>query len=651
MELTNREAIGEKSIGRVAERADDEAERSLVGVMIVQRGRIKHANQTAAQILGYSVARMRSWSPEQLLALVHPEDRPFAEERARKRAAGGAGAVEQYAYRVKTASGETKWIEQYASVIEYQGAPATLILALDLTERRQAEEALQRSEQLYRILVETIPDALIMTDPEGRITFASPQALALGGFEHAEELVGKPGTDFVAPDERGEITEGIRKRIESGGIRRKPARLLRRDGTDISTEISSAVVKDEKGQVQAIVVIASDLSEKRQLEEQLRHARKMDAIGTLAGGVAHDFNNLLTPILGYADILETQAVRGSRVYEAATLIKSAALRASELAGQLLGFARRGKTITASVDLHRIVYDTAALLERTIDRRITISLRLEADTALLNGDPGQLELMVMNLAVNARDAMPGGGELELRTRNVDLGEAACSARLELTPGRYVVLRVRDTGAGMSEQVAQRVFEPFFTTRPEGQGTGMGLAMVYGIVKNHGGAVSVQSEVGKGTTFELFLPADEGVAAVDGSEPERQSIYGRGLVLVVDDEEPVRQVVSSMLTELGYSVVTAGNGQEGIEIFRKRRSEIDLVILDVTMPVLDGVACFGELRQIDPEVRVVVSTGHAVDRAAQLLLDRGARGFVQKPFVKSDLSQALAKALSDAAQPQR
>jgi CheY-like chemotaxis protein len=181
--------------------------------------------------------------------------------------------------------------------------------------------------------------------------------------------------------------------------------------------------------------------------------------------------------------------------------------------------------------------------------------------------------------------------------------------------------------------------------------MGLAMVYGIVKNHGGAVSVQSEVGKGTTFELFLPADEGVAAVDGSEPERQSIYGRGLVLVVDDEEPVRQVVSSMLTELGYSVVTAGNGQEGIEIFRKRRSEIDLVILDVTMPVLDGVACFGELRQIDPEVRVVVSTGHAVDRAAQLLLDRGARGFVQKPFVKSDLSQALAKALSDAAQPQR
>ncbi len=627
------------------------AERPLLGVMIVQQGRIKQANQTAARILGYSVEQMLSWSPEQVLDLIHPEDRPFAEKQAQKRAAGGAGAVEHSTYRVVNGSGRGRWIEQYATVIDYQGAPATLAVAIDITERRRTEQELRASEQLHRTLVETIPDALIMTDLQGRVTFASPQALALGGFERAEQVVGRPGTDFVVPDERENITEGIRERIETDGIRRRPAKLLRRDGTEYSAEISSAVVRDEMGQPQAIVIVARDVTEMERLEEQLRHSQKMEAIGTLAGGVAHDFNNLLTPILGYADILENQAVRGSRVHEAATLIKSAALKSSELAGQLLGFARRGKLITAPVDLHRIVCDTAALLGRTIDRRITISLKLEADAPLVNGDPGQLEQVVMNLAVNARDAMPAGGELEFRTNNTELGEEGCRARPELKPGRYLALRVSDTGTGMSEQVARRVFEPFFTTKPEGQGTGMGLAMVYGIVKNHGGAVAVQSEVGSSTTFELFLPAIEAGVADERFERKRSSIPGQGLVLVVDDEEPVRRVVRSMLTGLGYGVVTANNGQEAVETFRARRSEIDIVILDLTMPVLDGVTCFGELRRIDPQVRVIVSTGHAVDQAAQQLLDRGALGFVQKPFVKSDLSHALAKALADAEKPER
>jgi CheY-like chemotaxis protein len=331
------------------------------------------------------------------------------------------------------------------------------------------------------------------------------------------------------------------------------------------------------------------------------------------------------------------------------VIKTAALRASELAGQLLGFARKGKLINTSVDMHRVVGETVALLGRTVDRRITISLKLEAENPLVNGDPGQLEQVVMNLAVNARDAMPEGGKLELRTASVDLDEAYCRAHAGVDPGSYLLLSVSDTGAGMSEEVRGRIFEPFFTTKPEGEGTGMGLAMAYGIIRNHGGSVGVYSEVGNGTTFKLYLPLAAGAAPVRDRDSRTFAIPGTGTILVVDDEEGVRRVVKSILESLGYTVLLAENGMEAIHLYQDHGADIDLLVLDLTMPVMDGKACFARIRELDPAARVIVATGHAVNEAAQELLDRGARGFVQKPFVKSELAQAVAGALSDDEEP--
>ena len=389
----------------------------------------------------------------------------------------------------------------------------------------------------------------------------------------------------------------------------------------------------------------TDVTDRMQLEEQVRQSQKMEAVGTLAGGIAHDFNNLLTGILGYANLLKLQATPGDSVFKGADVIERAAERAAELSQQLLGFARRGKLENRPVDLRRAIGDVIAILGRTINKRITIQQRFGEGSAVVSGDPGQLQQVLMNLAVNAVDAMPDGGELTFDVHAVELDEVYGRTHAYVEPGRYLMVSVADTGVGIPADVRERIFEPFYTTKDAGKGTGMGLATTYGIVKNHGGSIQVYSEVGQGTTFKMYLPPAEEEEPDWVDMPSTEALRGTGSILVVDDEETVCQVVQSMLETAGYFVTTVTSGTEAVELYRREGQSFDLVILDWAMPGMDGQTCFRALRELDPQVRALLSTGHAFNGAAQEMLDEGMVGFVQKPFITRDLAKAVARALQD------
>ena len=379
-----------------------------------------------------------------------------------------------------------------------------------------------------------------------------------------------------------------------------------------------------------------------ELEDRLRQSEKMKAIGELAGGIAHDFNNQLAAVLGYADMLANR-LENPNLTRYAQNIKLGANRAAELTRQLLAFSRKGKYINHPVEIHKLLVEVVGILEHSIDKRITIRQKLRASPSTTIGDPTQLQNVFLNLALNARDAMPDGGELLLETQTLHLDESFPHAQsFELMPGEYLLVSVADAGSGMDEETRLRAFEPFFTTKSLGKGTGMGLASAYGTIRNHRGAITVESKVGQGTTLRVYLPLAEG-APDSAPAPSQQLIEGRARVLVVDDEEMLRDLATDMLSDLGYKVRACRNGREAVDLYRKEWQEIDLVIMDMTMPVMSGRDAFRTMREINPDVRVILSSGYTVEGDAQALLKEGVLAFIGKPFDHSELSQAVGKAL--------
>jgi signal transduction histidine kinase/ActR/RegA family two-component response regulator len=376
--------------------------------------------------------------------------------------------------------------------------------------------------------------------------------------------------------------------------------------------------------------------EQRRAEDAQRQSQKLESIGLLAGGVAHDFNNLLVGILGYADVLAAEAKPGSEAEEAARTIIQAAQRAAQLTRQLLALARLGQHRIERVDVHTMVKEATTLLARTLDKSIRLETRLGAGAHEVRGDPGQLQQVILNLAVNARDAMPEGGVLTLETADVLLD--AATAVPGLGPGRYVTFSVSDTGVGIPEANRERIFEPFFTTKPEGKGSGLGLATVFGIAKGHGGTVHLYSELGVGTRFTVYLPAATGPVRLEELE-DQAAPRGTGTVLVVDDEEIVRRTASRVLTSLGYEPVVVPGGQEALDWLAGQPAPPVAVLLDLAMPGMDGRACFRELRARVPGLRVVVSSGFSKSGRGEELLAEGAVAFVQKPYRTIELARAL------------
>ena len=376
--------------------------------------------------------------------------------------------------------------------------------------------------------------------------------------------------------------------------------------------------------------------EEERLKVQLLQSRKLEAIGTLAGGVAHDFNNLLTGILGYAWRLKQIAEPGDPVDLATTAIENAAERASQLTQRLLGFARRGSKETVSISLDDVVHEAAQLLDRTLDENVRVLEELGGGPCPIHADPGQLHLMLLNMAVNARDAMPGGGTLTFATRTAVAGSDADGSER-----RWVELEVLDTGSGIPPEHLHRVFEPFFTTKEVGQGTGMGLAMVYGIVQSHGGDIQVENRQAGGTRFRIRFP--QATSATDPAASEERPVFGRGHVLVVDDEDFARDGCAELLRSLGYTVTTAKSGMQAIATFEAQQQEIDLVVLDIVMPRMGGRECLRALKRIDPHVRVVLASDWSLEGIGHLGLNQDALGLVEKPFQLVQLSQIVASVL--------
>ncbi len=544
--------------------------------------------------------------------------------------------------RVRRPDGEVRWqhwttrgiFDEAGRLVELQG------VGRDVTDRRRAEETLRRSEEAYRALFEESVDGITIT--LGRRIVCANQALAGILRLPMEDVLGREVLDFVHPDEREIARARIARRLAGEPQPDVPSRyrILQPDGTLRVVEILSRRV-EWQGE-DALQTIVRDVTEQVRLQEQLQQALKMEAVGQLAGGIAHDFNNLMTGILCHAGLLKTDAPQGTAVRETAELIEGAARRAAELTSQLLGFARRGKQQDVPVDLVDTVRTSVRLLSQSLPPPVVVETDFRSPEAYVRGDPVQVEQVVLNLAMNARDAMPDGGTVTFAVEEREVSEADCESHAR--PGRYTVLTVADTGVGIPKEQRSRVFEPFFTTKPQGRGTGMGLAMVYGIVRNHGGWIDVDSAPGEGTTFRVFFPSAE-VPQEDRAPPAgpADTAADRARILLVDDEELVRDVVCRMLERLGYEAVAVASGQEAVAYYRDAGDDVAAVIIDFRMPGMDGRECFRTLKAMDPEVRAVLATGGGTQASMQDLLDEGLAALVKKPFEIGGLETTLRRVL--------
>ncbi len=532
-----------------------------------------------------------------------------------------------------------------------------LLTCQDITERARMETSLKESEQkyiqlyeeskrreeVYRSLLSSSADAIVIYDTEGNAQYVSPAFTQIFGWT-SKEVEGKR-IPFLPESEAEDTLSIIRELVDHGTpCRGFETKRFTKDGRILDVSISASRYDDHEGQAAGMLVILRDISERKALESQFYEAQKMESIGTLAGGVAHDFNNLLMAMQGNVSLLLLDKDASDPDVLRLKNIEEHIRRGAYLTKQLLGFARGGKYEIKPTNLNEVAERSADLFAR-MKKEIRIHANYQQGIWMIEADQGQIEQVLMNLYVNAGHAMPDGGDLFIVTENTRIDRHMTSAGLK--PGRYVKISVTDTGVGMDADIQQKIFDPFFTTREVGQGTGLGLASAYGIIKNHNGSITVRSSRGKGTTFDVYLPA------IDAPKPARSEVSetspemetGGETVLLVDDEEIVIDVGADMLERLGYSVLTAKSGEEALKQYRDHRDMVDLVILDMVMPGTGAAETYQKLKKEDPDIVVLLSSGYSVDGQATEILSLGCNGFIQKPFSIASLSQKMRELLSN------
>jgi two-component system, cell cycle sensor histidine kinase and response regulator CckA len=539
-------------------------------------------------------------------------------------------------FRIRSKTGGIHWMQERGQIICDDNGEIEYVSGVffDITDRKYAEEVLRQSETRLKAVFEANPDPVVVYDTNGHPRYLNPEFINMFGWT-LEDLKGRR-IPFV-PDDQKEITAA---KITELYAYQKPVRFettrLTKDGQLLDIFISAAIIKDLESEPSGMVVNLTDITEKKRLESRLQGAQRMEAIGTLAGGIAHDFNNLLMGIQGNASLLLFSKNAAHPDYEQLKNIENYVLQGSNLTSQLLGFARGGKYEVEVMNLNEVIKQENRMFNRT-KKEIVIHEQFEKDLWSVKVSRGQIEQVLLNLYVNASQAMPGGGDLYVQTSNILLDQNFIKP-FQVTSGKYVKISITDTGTGMDEETLQRIFEPFFTTKQMGRGTGLGLASVYGIIKNHGGFIDVHSEKGKGASFDIFLPAIDGQNNLQNKEIEPKDTITHGVetILLVDDDEMVIDVSRQLLEKLGYTVLTADGGQEAIAIYQKHYNEISLVIIDMVMPDLNGGETYDELKNINPNIKVLLSSGYSIDGQAQDILDRGCNGFIQKPFNINKLS---------------
>ena len=521
----------------------------------------------------------------------------------------------------------------------------------DITPLKEAFQALEQSENNLNITLDSIGDAVIATDAEGKIVRINPVAVELTGWK-AGKAIGEQLDEvfnIIDPKTEKKAEDPVSKVIRKGKIitLSNDTVLLSKDGKRRQIADSGAPIRNENGEIVGVVLVFRDVTEEYALQEQLRQSQKMDAIGQLAGGVAHDFNNLLTAIMGNAQLLTMGTERNSEDTSIITDIIKASNRASDLTRQLLDFSRKSPRQNTRVCIEDILEEMMGILSHSIDRRITIKHNFNSSPDTVIGDSSQLQNAFLNIGVNARDAMPDGGTLSFMTRNVKLTQKECNTIPEdIVPGEFIEITVSDTGEGIDPETIKRIFDPFFTTKAPGKGTGLGLASVYGCICSHGGNIKVVSNPGKGTTFTILLPCKQTEVDELRAGNKNKIFKGEGNLLVIDDESFVLHLVEKSLTKLGYNVHCCSDGVEGLEYFRDNFGEIDLVILDMIMPKLSGEDTFTLMKELDSDVKVMILSGFSNDKVIDNMLKNGATGFLPKPFNLSDISKKVAECIGGA-----
>jgi PAS domain S-box-containing protein len=512
----------------------------------------------------------------------------------------------------------------------------------DITERKGAERALRESEERFRELFEHAALGVYRTAPDGRILLANPALVRMLGYERFEELAARDleESGFGPDTPRSRFKAGIEREGQVTGLQ---ATWRRRDGSLIFVRESSKVIRDDEGRVRYYEGTVEDITERRSLEEQLRQSQKMDAIGRLAGGVAHDFNNLLTAILGYGALIGHALPEGDPARERADEIVKAATRAATLTRQLLTLSRGQVLEPTLLNLNVVVADMEEMLRRLIGEDLEVVTSFDPALGFVKADAGQMEQVVLNLAINARDAMPQGGRLTIETAGVQLDHTYTRAHVGVTPGAYVMLAVSDTGCGMDTEIQSHIFEPFFTTKEPGRGTGLGLATVYGIVKQSGGAIGVYSEVGRGSTFRIYLPrVAGGVEPGEPPPPSWELQRGTERILLVEDDAMVRNFTTSLLRESGYTVLEAGDPSDALALLAEG-APIDLVVTDIVMPRMSGPDLASRLAVSRPGMRVLFVSGYAGSHVTDGAVLPPGSAFLPKPFTPQALTRKVREVL--------
>ena len=515
-------------------------------------------------------------------------------------------------------------------------------------KRRQADKALQASEEKYRAIVEGLEEGYFEIDLDQNLTFFNDPLCKILGYSQ-NELTGKNARSFTSPATMRKMDQ-IYSRLQKTGepIRVTDYDAISKTGASIALELTASLLRNSSGAPIGFRGVLRDVSERkeaeaknRKLEIQVRQAQKMESIGTLAGGIAHDFNNILMGIQGNASLMGLKTEPGHPNYEKIKNIEMYVQSGTELTRQLLGFARRGKYHAIATDVNDVINKSATMFGRT-KKEIQIKMDLATDIWTVEVDRGQIEQALLNLYVNAWQAMPHGGDLYLKTENVVLdAEFVNSKPYKVDPGDYIKITVTDTGIGIDMETRERIFEPFFTTKEMGRGTGLGLASVYGVIKNHGGYINVYSEIDQGTTFTIYLPASRKKIEKQIEKTVATLALGTGTILLIDDEEMIIKVGKELLQELGYDVLSARSGQEAMELYEKNADKIDLVIMDMIMPGMGGGETFDRLKKINPDIKVLLSSGYSINGQASKILERGCDGFIQKPFNLIQLSDKISQ----------
>jgi two-component system cell cycle sensor histidine kinase/response regulator CckA len=618
--------------------------------VVDMEGRRIYNSLAYQKVLGYSAEELKKSSG---FEQIHPDDRAKVQEAAAEARRTGLGKTLEY--RIRHKDGTWRVLESTSSVIlSTKGEPGRLVIVnRDITERKKTVEALRQSEISFRSMVDEAPYGIYRVGEDGRFLRVNPALQKMVGYEAPNELLNANlGTEvFRNPVDFERLVELLGS---VGEFKDVEVDWKRKDGTPITVRCSGRHINDSEGGGPYFEAFAEDVTERRVLERQLRMAAKMEAIGRLSGGIAHDFNNLLGVIIGYSQVLRRKLGTENPLYEHAEEVEKAGQRAVSLTRQLLAFSRQQILTPVVLDPNALVSDMEKMLPRLLGEDIVVSIHLDPELGRVKADQGQIEQVVMNLAVNARDAMPGGGKLVIATSNVELDQAYARQHPGAKPGRYVMLAVTDSGMGMSSETLAHIFEPFFTTKEVGKGTGLGLATVYGVVKQSGGYVWVDSELGKGASFQIFLPRIEETVAPTAAGPlQIENLRGTETVLLVEDADALRKLARSFLLDHGFQVLAASNGEEAVEVARNHAAPIHLLLTDVVMPGMNGKALADRLLAKSPKLKVVYISGYTDSFiAGHGVLEEGTH-LLHKPFTEDALIRKIREVLDakreDAATP--